>query len=98
MKVTFKDGTTKGCSNPTEQKQFRNGQASGWVCAFAILGNMPSSEVDALLSADNISHMTFADDEGTTLFAIDGYETITGVVVRHSVESGTVEVQMTKGV
>lgn len=98
MKVKFKDGITRGCTNPTEQKQFRNGEAIGWGCAFAILGNLTSSQVDEMATSDNFSVMTFISDEGNELFVIEGYNRLVSAVVRHAEQNGSVELQLSKGV
>lgn len=98
MQVKFKDGTIKKCSNPTEQKIFRNGAATGWLCAFQISEVMTSTDVDAVLTDDNISELTFCSDKAEELFAISGYTKVTSAVVRHAENDGTVEIQLTKGI
>ena len=98
MFVKFKDGTTQNCSNPTEQKLFKSGEAAGWLCAFVVSGIMNSTDVDSVLTADNISNLEFCNDEGTKLFEISGYTKVTSVVVRYTETSGSVEIQLTKGV
>lgn len=98
MFVKFKDGTTKNCSNPTEQKLFKGGEAAGWLCSFVMSGTMNSSDVDSVLTADNISSLEFCNDDGNKLFAIDGYTKVTSAVVRYAENSGSVEIQLTKGV
>ncbi len=98
MQVKFKDGTIKKCSNPTEQKIFRNGAATGWLCSFQIPEAMTSSEVDAVLTEENISALTFCNDAAEDLFTISGYDKLTSAVVRHAENDGTVEIQLTKGI
>ena len=98
MFVKFKDGTTRDCANPTEQKIFKSGDAAGWMCALVITQDMASDEADAVITPENVSELTFCSDEGNTLFTLTGYEKITTTVIRHSAGSATVEIQMLKGV
>lgn len=98
MRVKFKDGTLKNCSNPTEQKLFKSGEAAGWLCAFVVSDTMNSSEVDAVVTPDNISALEFCNDDGSKLFDISGYTKVTSAVVRYAETSGSVEIQLTKGV
>lgn len=98
MLVKFKDNTTKLCQNPTEQKLFKNGEPIGWVCALVIMDDMSSTEIDNLITPENFSELDFFTDDGTELFQISGYEKITSLVVRHGQPTGTIEIQLTKGV
>ena len=98
MQVKFKDGTIKNCSNPTEQKIFRSGAATGWLCAFQISEPMTSTDVDAALTDENISELTFYNDKAEEIFVISGYTKTSSVVVRHAEKDGTVEIQLTKGI
>lgn len=98
MRVKFKDGTEKNCSNPTEQKIFKNGEAAGWVCSLIIADKMSSTDVDSVLEVENIKELTFCNDESVTLFSIIGYSKVTSAVVRHNESMGSIEIQLTKGV
>lgn len=98
MQVKFKDGNIKKCSNPTEQKIFRSGAATGWLCAFQISDAMSSTDVDNVLADENISELAFCNDDGKELFTISGYTKVTSAVVRHAENDGTVEIQLTKGI
>lgn len=102
MKVTFKDGTIKDCSTPTEQKVFRGGEASGWILSFALLGNMTSAEVDNLIADENISHLTFSsknEDDVETTIELLGYDKVSSAVIRYNEQETTrVEIHLTKGV
>lgn len=98
MQVKFKDDTIKKCSNPTEQKIFRNGAATGWLCAFQISENMNSTDVDAILTDENISELTFCKENNEELFTICGYTKVTSAVIRHAENDGIVEIQLTKGI
>lgn len=96
MVVKFKNGTELGCSNPVEQKIFKSGKAAGWLCALTLSGDISSADVDAVLTPDNISHLTFSiDDE--ELFSIAGYSKVTSVVLRHTGSTVSVEAQIIRG-
>lgn len=98
MLVKFKNETVKSCSNPTEQKLFKSGVAAGWLCAFVLSENASSTEIDELLTTDNVSELIFMNDNKETLFTISGYEKVTSTVIRYNEPTGTVEIQLTKGV
>ncbi len=99
MNVTFKDGKSKACTSPIEQKLFRNGAPAGWICSFKLSEVVTSSEIDATLTDDNISKMTFSDDNGSELFVIDGYTKVSSAVIRYSTDNGSItEIQLSKGV
>ena len=97
MRVKFKDGTEKRCSNPVEQKLFRNGEAAGWLCSVNLSETVNSTELDAILTVDNISELMFCDDGSAELFSVNGYGKITSAVIRHSEDGGRVEIQLSKG-
>ena len=97
MYVKFKNGVEKVCSNPTEQKIFKGGVAAGWICAVVISDTASTSaEIDDLLTIDNISQLTFLNDESAELFTINGYSKVTSAVIRHSENNGTIEIQLQK--
>lgn len=102
MKVRFKDGTTKECSTPTEQKVFKAGEAAGWILSFALVGNMTSAEVDNIIANENISHLIFIsqdEQDNETTFELSGYDKISSAVIRYSEQEKTrVEIHLTKGV
>lgn len=98
MVIKFKDGTTKNCSNPIEQKIFKSGEAAGWLCGFVITETMSSSDVDTVLTADNISSLDFCTSEGVKLLDVIGYSKVTSAVIRYNELSCSVEIQLTKGV
>lgn len=101
MKVKFKDGTIKNCSTPTEQKVFKVGEAAGWILTFGLIGDITSADVDSLISAENISELTFISiaDEKETSFSLNGYERISSAIVRYSEnkEQTRVEIQLIRG-
>ncbi len=99
MNITFKDGTSKACTSPIEQKLFRGGAPAGWICSFRLSEVVTSSEIDVILTDDNISKMTFSDDNGVELFTIDGYTKVSSTVIRYSTDNGSItEIQLSKGV
>ena len=67
MKVKLKNGTMVGCSNPIEQKIFKGGESAGWVCSLTFTDNLNSTEIDNLVTSENMSEMTFVNDENETV-------------------------------
>lgn len=98
MLLKFKDGTIKSCSNPVEQKLFRGEVAVGWLCSVTISETTTSTEIDTLLTVNNISQLTFLGDTSEELFTLNGYSKLSSVIVRHSEKSSSVEIQISKGV
>lgn len=102
MKIKFKDGTIKNCSNPTEQKIFRGGTAAGWICSFRLTDVMTSSDVDAVLVNDNVTEITFItdaiDNALSTTFTLTDYDKVSSAIIRHTNTGSQVEIQLTKGV
>ena len=96
MILRFKDGTTKACSNPTEHRVLREGLPAGWVCTVRILDSMTSSEIEEVLTVDNISELTFCNRLLQELFVLSGYTKINNVIVRHFGATSEVEVQFGK--
>lgn len=108
MKVKFANGVVKECTAPTEQKVFKTveGQTigAGWVLILRLTGNTTSTELDSVLTADNVSALEFlAEDENgeeKTLFSLEGYDRITSSTIRHSEDTSATytEMQLSKGV
>lgn len=104
MKVKFKDGTIRRCSSPIEQKVFRGGESAGWILMLKLLGETTSSELDSILTPENITELEFftATEYGTgeALFTLSGYEKITSSSIRYAedIASTTTEIQLTKGI
>ena len=96
MLLKFKDGTTKTCANPLEHRLLRNGISIGWICTIRILEDMPTSEIDKVLTLDNISELTFCDESLKELFVISGYKKIGNVIIRHPGVSSEIEIQLEK--
>jgi hypothetical protein len=98
MKVQLKNGTIVGCSNPIEQKVFKGGESAGWICSLTFTDNLNSTEIDNLVTSENMSEMTFLNDENETVVTLTGYEKLTSAIIRHSAEKTSVDIQLTKGV
>lgn len=108
MKIKFANGVVKECSSPTEQKIFKNVSEKtigvGWLLHFKLIGLITSTELDGLLSENNISSLEFfvegENGERITLFKLDGYDKATSSVIRYSEDTKMtqVEVQLSKGV
>lgn len=97
MLVKFKNGTKKKCTNPIEQKLFRSGNAAGWLCSFSISETVTSTELDALLTSENIITLIFCNDNSEELFTINEYNKVTSAVIRYTEDESVVEVQFSKG-
>lgn len=96
MQMRFLNKENCETSNPTEQKVFKKNGESGWVMAFSILTPMSSTELDEVLTENNISEITLSD--GTNEKAIYGYDKITMVTVRYSDNiTSVIDVQLSKG-
>lgn len=96
MNVKLKDGTMARCSNPIEQKIFKGGESAGWICSLTLSERLNSTEIDRLITAENMSEMTFLSDEGETVVTLSGYSKLTSAVIRHSDVNGSVDIQLTK--
>lgn len=104
MKVKFANGVVKECTAPTEQKVFKavSGE-SGWILQLQLMGEITSSELDNLVTVENVSPLVFLSEtdngEYKTIFTLDGYEKITSSTIRHAENtiSTSVEIQLTKG-
>lgn len=96
MMLKFKDGTIKACSNPIEHRVLREGLPAGWICTVRILETMSSSEIDQVLTSDNISELTFCNRLLEELFVLSGYTKISNIIIRHPGASSEVEVQFEK--
>ena len=113
MRVKFANGTVKHCTAPTEQKVFRNNggenAGAGWVLLIKLTGEVTSSEIDELMTADNIKKLDFfpeaepetesGDGGETPMFTLAGYSKVTSSSIRYAEEKSavTAEIQMSKG-
>ena len=98
MLVKFKNGTEKKCSSPIEQKLFRNGVAAGWLCSFSLSETVTSTELDVLLTEENVSELTFCNDNSEALFTINEYSKVTSAIIRYAERENKIEIQISKGV
>lgn len=106
MKIKFKNGVTKECDAPKEQKIYKNSgekiEDAGWLVNLRINGIMTSNEVDELLIPENISSMKFFDygDNEKNEFILNGYEKVTSSVINYSenISEAYAEIQLSKGV
>ena len=98
MRIKFKNGTEKNCTNLTEQKLFKAGAAVGWLCSFCISESVSSAELDELLSEDNISALSFSKDNSIEKFTASGYTKVSSAVIRYSDNGIVAEIQLSKGV
>lgn len=104
MKVKFANGVVKECSAPTEQKIFKtNSGETGWILQLRLLGEITSTELDELITVENIAPLEFLTEtengEAKTIFTLDGYGKITSSTIRHAEDtaSTSVDIQLTKG-
>ncbi len=96
MKVQFKNSAQMyDCSEPIEQKIYRSGVEAGWTIVFQFNAGVTSSEIDSLITPDNISEITFTNDTETAN-TIRGYNAISSCTIRHKATATAVEVQFTK--
>lgn len=114
MKVKFANGTVKSCAAPTEQKLFKTTDGvtlgAGWILILRLTGSITSTELDALLTSENVGALEFLSDgsdssdggdgSAETLFTLNGYEKVTSSTIRHSenVENTYAEIQISRGI
>ena len=96
MKVRFKNtDTALTCTDPVEQKLFRSGVPYGWAIMFHIEADVTSSDVDKLITPENIEELEFTNDEAV-IGVVTGYSAIANCVIRHKADKTVVELQFTK--
>lgn len=108
MNVKFADGVVKECTAPAEQKVFKTVDGEtvgmGWVLILKLTGNITSSEIDEILTPENVKSMEFSAEtesgEYKKLFTLGGYSKITSSTIRYSEDTAATyaEIQMSKGV
>ena len=97
MQIKFNDGSLVETTNPTEQKVFKSNGDTGWIIAFSITTPMTSTELDKLLTEENISAITLMNNE-TAAAVIEGYDKVTMVTIRYTSDvTSNIDVQMSKG-
>ena len=104
MKIKFANGVTKTCVSPTEQKVFKNNSGvEGWILNLRLIGEITSTELDELITPENISPLEFLtvteNGEDKSIFTLEGYSKISHSAIHHSEDTTTtaVEIQFTKG-
>ena len=108
MKIKFSNGVTKACSAPIEQKVFQqnNGTKSaiGWLLTLRVFGEITSSELDNLVSEENIKTLEFLTQNESgdekNIFTLVNYSNLTSSVIQHSDNTSETyaEIQLFKGV
>lgn len=108
MKVKFANGIIKDCSAPIEQKIFKTAAGVpvgiGWVLSLRLLGCSTSTELDEIVTADNVKSLEFLTDledgKSKTLFKLEDYTKITSSSIRHAENTADTyaELQISKGI
>ena len=108
MKVKFANGVIKKCKALTEHKMYKKfGDETvgvSWLLTLFLKGTMTSTELDEILTKDNIASLEFmteVDNEGDKhLYTLEGYDTVTFSSIRYSDDINEIitEIQLTKGV
>ena len=105
MKVKFANGVVRECNAPTEQKVFRTASGEqGWILQLKLTGEITSTDIDALITTENIGHLEFLttteNGEEKKIFELDGYNKVTSSTIRHAedITTTSVEIQLTKGI
>ena len=86
MKIEFKNGLVKECSNIVEQKTFVAGTAKGWILSGSIM-NTSSSEADSMFIPDNFSQIKLYNDnelQDEPVCTLNGYTKLNSVTIRYS--------------
>lgn len=98
MEIILKNKQVLNISSPKEQKIIRSDDTARWVASFSILDQKTSTELDQILTSDNISEIYRMIDNEPHLI-MSGYNTITMLTIRYASDGKTVaDVQMTKDV
>lgn len=98
MFIKFKGNETEFTTDyVTEQKLYKQGEATGWLLSLNLSGDFTAQELDAALTEEGISEITLVGEreEGTV---ISGYEKVTSCVVRYEKDTTTAEINIVKGV
>ena len=104
MKVSFVDGVVRECTPPTEQKLMKktpDGELvpAGWVMTFHLIGVTDSSDIDRILTPENVQEMLFLSENDKTLFSLTGYSEVSSAAIRHAEDASATraEIQFIKG-
>lgn len=96
MFIKFKNSEEKYSTNtPVEQKLFKGGVSHGWLLSLTFFGKLGSTEVDELITEDNISEITVMADAGESN-VLTGYNKVNSCVIKHAEERNTIEIQLSK--
>lgn len=106
MKVKFKNGRILKCLPPIEHKVFRNtgGELSdsSWMLSIRLLESITSTELDALITAENVETLAFIteNEAGETIesFTLDGYDQLASSSIRYAEDptASIAEIQLKK--
>ena len=98
MQVKFKGkNVSYQTTTPIEQKLYRGGVSSGWLLVLSLTGDVNSTELDELLTADSISEITIVSDQNEST-VLTGYNSISSCVIKYTEDKTIAELQFTKGV
>lgn len=95
MQVYFGE-TSFNATNVAEQKLYRDGQPRGWLLTVTLVGDFTSSDIDNVLTKDNIRNITVVTGEITR--EISGYTSVSSCIIRYNDDNNTAEIQLTKGI
>lgn len=98
MKIYFKNNEHAEITSVVEQKVISNNK-TGWMIHFTIKSNMTSTELDNLVTEENITKLKICSDNQNTETEIDGYSKIMSASVRYMDNASTViDVQLSKNI
>ena len=96
MYIRFKDGMKKPCYNPIETMLFRDGKKAAWLFSFVIPAS--ATEIDKILTQDNISNIGIENDGGASGYSKGGYDTVNSVSITYDKFGGMAEVQLKRSI
>ena len=96
MQIRFNNGTKKPCYNPKETMLFRDGKKAAWLFSFVIPAS--ATEIDEILTQDNISNIGIENDDETWGYTKGGYDTVNGVSITYDKMGGMAEVQLKRSI
>ena len=101
MRIKFKsDEQTFKTTSFVENKLYRGGEAIGWVISMSLQTDMISSDLDSLLSVENIGEIKLVSEseESLSTKAFIGYNKVTSCSIKYADTQSTAEIQLFKGV
>lgn len=96
IRIKFNDGTKKPCYSPTETMLFQDGKKAAWLFSFTIPAS--ATEIDELLTLDNISNIVMESDDESCGYSKSSYDTVHGVFVTYNELGGMAEVQLKRSI